>query len=463
MTVMPNSMQARDIAFHVHPQTNMRLHQSEGPLILTKGEGVYVWDDAGRKYIEAMAGLWCASLGFSNRRLADVAYEQMKLLPYGHTMYSRGHPPSIDLAEKLVSLAPVPMSKVMFQCSGSEAIDTAIKTIWYYFNAIGKAEKKKIIGRVRGYHGTTAAAVSLSGQPLMHAKFDLPFDRFKHTDHPHFYRFHEEGESEEDFATRMAANLEQLILDEGPETCAAFFAEPVQGGGGALTPPATYFEKIQAVLGKYDILFVADEVICGFGRTGNYWGSQTYDLKPDMVTCAKALSAAYMPISALLINDEIFEAIASQSDEQGVFGHGYTYSAHPVATAVALETLKIYDEIDIVGHVKRVSPHFLARMDALGAHPLVGDARGVGLVCGLELMRDKAKREPFDASLKISERVQNVAQELGLITRGMGDRIALCPPLIITESEIDEIFDKLATALDEVNDALTREGQAAAE
>lgn len=458
MTVIPNSMQARDIAFHVHPQTNMRLHQSEGPLILTKGDGVYVYDDAGNKYIEAMAGLWCASLGFSNRRLADVAYEQMKMLPYGHTFYSRGHPPSVDLAEKLIGLAPVPMSKVMFQCSGSEANDTAIKTIWYYFNAIGKPEKKKIIGRERGYHGTTAAAVSLSGQPHMHAKFDLPFDRFKHTGNPHYYRLHEDGESEEDFATRMAANLEQLILDEGPETCAAFFAEPVQGGGGALTPPVTYFEKIQAVLRKYDILFVADEVICGFGRTGNYWGSQTYDLKPDMLTCAKALSASYMPISAFMMKDEIFEAIASQSDEVGSFGHGYTYSAHPVATAVALETLTIYEEMDLVGRVQSVGPQFLERLEALKAHPLIGDARGVGLLGGMEIMRDKATREAFDPAMKVGERVQNVALEHGMITRAMGDRLALCPPLIITSSEIDELFDKLTAALDTVNEQLTREG-----
>ena len=351
MNIMPNSPQARDIAYHVHPQTDLKGHQTDGPLVIDRGEGVYVWDDAGNRYIEAMAGLWCASLGFSERRLADVAYEQMKKLPYGHTFYSRGHEPSIDLAERLLGIAPVPMSKVLFQCSGSEATDTAIKPVWYYNNAIGRPEKKKIIGRIRGYHGTTAAAVSLSGQPLMHADFDLPFPQFKHTDFPHYYRFHHDGESEEEFATRMADNLEKLILEEGPETVAAFFAEPVQGAGGAIVPPATYFEKIQAVLRKYDVLFVADEVICGFGRTGNMWGSQTYDLKPDMLTCAKALSASYMPISAVLVSEPIYQAMVSESEKVGVFGHGYTYAAHPVASAVALETLKIYEEIDIVARV----------------------------------------------------------------------------------------------------------------
>ncbi len=463
MNVMPNSPQARDIAYHVHPQTNLKAHETDGPLIITRGEGVYVWDDAGRKLLEGMAGLWCASLGFSERRLADVAYEQMKTLPYMHTFYSRGHPPSIDLAEKLIGLAPVPMSKVLFQCSGSEANDTAIKLIWYYNNAIGRPDKKKIIGRVRGYHGTTAAAVSLSGQPLMHADFDLPFPQFKHTDNPNYYRFSEPDESQEDFATRMAANLEQLIQDEGPDTVAAFFAEPVQGGGGAVVPPATYFDKIQAVLKKYDVLFVADEVICGFGRTGNYWGSQTYDLKPDILTCAKALSAAYMPISAVMISEPIYQAMITESEKVGVFGHGFTYAAHPVATAVAMETLKIYEERDIVNHVRSVSPHFLNSFGALAEHPLVGEVRGVGLVLGMELVRDKATRETFDPAQKVGATVDRYCIEHGLITRAIGDRLALCPPLIITEAEIDEMVTAVSGALDDTWAELKSAGSIAAE
>ena len=463
MNVMPNSPQARDIAYHVHPQTNLKAHETDGPMVITRGEGVYVWDDAGRKLLEGMAGLWCASLGFSERRLADVAYEQMKTLPYMHTFYSRGHPPSIDLAEKLIGLAPVPMSKVLFQCSGSEANDTAIKLIWYYNNAIGRPDKKKIIGRIRGYHGTTAAAVSLSGQPLMHADFDLPFPQFKHTDNPNYYRFSEPGESEEDFATRMAANLEQLIVDEGPDTVAAFFAEPVQGGGGAIVPPATYFDKIQAVLKKYDVLFVADEVICGFGRTGNYWGSQTYDLKPDILTCAKALSAAYMPISAVMISEPIYQAMITESEKVGVFGHGFTYAAHPVATAVAMETLKIYEERDIVNHVRSVSPHFLNSFGALAEHPLVGEVRGVGLVLGMELVRDKATRETFDPAQKVGATVDRYCIEHGLITRAIGDRLALCPPLIITEAEIDEMVTAVSGALDDTWAELKSAGSIAAE
>ena len=456
-----NSAQARDIAYQVHPQTNLRLHQTEGPLVVERGDGPYVFDDTGRRYLEGMAGLWCASLGFSERRLAEVAYEQMKTLPYYHTFNGRSHPQSIDLAEKLIEIAPVKMSKVLFQSSGSEANDTAIKLVWYYHNAIGKPKKKKIIGRTKGYHGTTAASVSLSGQALMHADFDLPLDGFRHTDYPHYYKLAEAGESEEAFSTRMAESLESLILAEDPETCAAFFAEPVQGAGGVIVPPSTYFEKIQAVLKKYDMLFVADEVICGFGRTGNRWGSETFGLKPDMLTCAKALSASYLPISALMISEAIFEAMVAESEKIGIFGHGYTYSGHPVTTAVALETLKIYEERDILGHVRRISPYFQSRMGEFADHPLVGEVSGVGLLAGLEIVRDKTTREAFDPAVKIGERIQRAALDHGLISRALGDRLALCPPLIIEEAQADEIAGAVRNALDDVWSEVRPEGLAA--
>lgn len=457
-----NSAQARDIAYQAHPQTNLRLHQTEGPLVVERGEGVYVFDDTGRRYLEGMAGLWCASLGFSERRLAEAAYEQMKTLPYYHTFNGRSHPASIDLAEKLIEIAPVPMSKVLFQSSGSEANDTAIKLVWYYHNAVGKPKKKKIIGRTKGYHGTTAASVSLSGQALMHADFDLPLDRFRHTEQPHYYKLAEEGESEEAFAARMAESLESLILAEGPETCAAFFAEPVQGAGGVIVPPPAYFEKVQAVLKKYDVLFVADEVICGFGRTGNRWGSETFGLEPDMLTCAKALSASYMPISALMISEAIFDAMVAESDKIGIFGHGYTYSGHPVTSAVALETLRIYEERDVLGHVRRVSPYFQSKLAALAEHPLVGDVSGVGLLAGLEIVRDKRTRESFDPAVRIGERIQRAALRHGLISRALGDRLALCPPLIIGEPHVDEIAGAVRSALDDVWDEVRPEGLAAA-
>ena len=456
-----NSAQARDIAYQVHPQTNLRLHQTEGPLVVERGDGAYVFDDSGKRYLEGMAGLWCASLGFSERRLAEVAYEQMKTLPYYHTFNGRSHPASIDLAEKLIEIAPVRMSKVLFQSSGSEANDTAIKLVWYYHNAIGKPKKKKIIGRTKGYHGTTAASVSLSGQALMHADFDLPLDRFRHTEQPHYYKLAEEGESEEAFASRMAERLESLILAEGPDTCAAFFAEPVQGAGGVIVPPPTYFEKVQAVLKKYDMLFVADEVICGFGRTGARWGSETFGLEPDMLTCAKALSASYMPISALMISEAVFDAMVAESDKIGIFGHGYTYSGHPVTSAVALETLRIYEERDVLGHVRRVAPYFQSKIAALAEHPLVGDVSGVGLLAGLEIVRDKRTRESFDPAAKIGERIQGAALRHGLISRALGDRLALCPPLIIGEAHVDEIAGAVRSALDDVWGEVRPEGLAA--
>jgi 4-aminobutyrate--pyruvate transaminase len=340
VTYIPNSIEARDVASLVHMQTNLRKHQQEGPLVIVRGDGCRVYDNSGHEYIESVAGLWCASLGFASERL-KIAYEQMRNLGYYHLYRHRSSEPAIALAEQLLKIAPVPMARVIFQCSGSEANDTAIKLAWYYWNAIGQPRRTKIIARQMAYHGNTCAAVSLSGKPDMHAGFGLPFANFKHTEFPHYYRRHEPGESETEFSTRMAEALEVLIEAEGPDTIAAFFAEPVMGAGGAILPPRGYFEKVQEVLRKYDILFVADEVICGFARTGEMWGSQTFGIRPDMLTSAKALSAAMLPISVVLINDRVHEAMLAQSDKLGNFAHGFTYGGHPVAAAVALEVQKI--------------------------------------------------------------------------------------------------------------------------
>lgn len=444
-----NSPHARDQRYLVHQQTELKTYREQGGTLMARGNGIHVIDESGKEYIEAMAGLWCASLGFSEKRLAEAGYKQLLDLPYYHTFFDKGHLASVDLAEKLLSIAPKPMSRVLFQCSGSEANDAAIKLVWYYHNAIGKPEKKKIIGRERGYHGNTIASVSVSGQPHMRAGFDIPLPMFHHTDNPHYYRFHEEGESEEQFSDRMAANLEALILAEGPDTVAAFFGEPVQGGGGAITPPRTYWEKIQKVLKKYDVLLVADEVIAGFGRTGNMWGSETYGIQPDMISCAKALSAAYQPISALMISDKVYDAIESLSATNGTFGHGFTYGAHPVACAVALETLKIYEERDIVGQVRRVGPVMLAGLEAFRDHPLVGDVRGVGLFAGVELMKDAKARVPWAPEQKVGTMVMDHALRHGLIVRAIGDRIAFTPPLIITEEQIGEMCKRFKLALED--------------
>ena len=445
----PNSVQARDIATIVHPQTNLVTHMTQGPLVIGQGSGCFVTDDSGKEYLDAAAGLWCASLGYASERLARVAYEQMRKLGYYHLYRGTTNDNSVDLAEKLLSIAPVPMSKVLFQCSGSEANDTAIKLVWYYHHAIGKPEKRKIIGRKMGYHGITTASISASGKADMHADFGLPFPGFVHTEYPHYYRDHQEGESEEQYATRLADAFEQLILREGPETCAAFIGEPVMGAGGGLPPPRTYWEKMQAVIRKYDLLFIADEVICGFGRTGNMWGSQTYDLKPDMISCAKALSAGMQPISALMINQRVFEAMLDESRKLGNFAHGFTYAGHPVTTAVALETLKIYEEMDMLGHVQRVGPYMQQALGKLIDHPLVGEVRGIGMIVGIEMVADKETRALYDPARKVGATVDKYAREHGLICRLIGDRVAFSPPLIVTEQEIDQIAARLRRALDD--------------
>ncbi|MEX1109827.1 MAG: aminotransferase, partial [Dongiaceae bacterium] len=339
-----------------------------------------------------------------------------------------------------------------------EANDTVVKMVWYYNNAIGRPKKKKIISRLKGYHGVTVASASLTGLPYNHKDFDLPIAGILHADCPHFYRFGADGESEEEFATRLAENLDNLIIAEGPDTVAAFIAEPVMGAGGVLIPPKTYFEKVQAVLKKHDVLFVADEVICGFGRTGNLWGSQTYGLKPDILSCAKALSSSYLPIAAVLINEKVYSALRDNSGKLGTFGHGFTYSGHPVSAAVALETLKIYEERDIVATVRRVAPTFEKRLRAYADHPMVGEVRSVGLIGAVELVRNKKTKEPFDPKLTVGLKTAGFCQRHGLITRAIMDSVAFCPPLIITDAQINEMFDRFGRALDEAHGWAKQEG-----
>jgi 4-aminobutyrate--pyruvate transaminase len=463
MTPPRNSTAARDIAYALHPYTDHKAHLQNGPLVINRGKGVRVYDDQGKEYIESVAGLWCASLGFDNERLVQAAANQMRKLPFYHAFTAKSHEPLVDLSEMLIERAPAPMSKVFFANSGSEANDSAIKMIWYMNNAIGRPEKKKIIARLKGYHGITLAAASLTGLPANHKLFDLPLPGFHHVSTPHHYHNAKPGESEEDFATRLAEELEAKILAEGPETVAAFWAEPIMGAGGVILPPATYFPKIQAVLKKYDVLFVADEVICGFWRTGNYWGSQTLGIQPDMLVCAKALSASYLPISAVMVNETVFQGIAEGSSTIGTWGHGFTYSGHPVPAAVAIETLKIYDEMDIGTHVKRVGAYMQkALRERFAGHPLVGEVRGTGLIAGVELVADKAKAQNFDPAKKVGARLSKLGEKHGVIMRAMvNDSMGFSPPLIITEAEIDEMLDRVGRALDELTVELRRESIAA--
>jgi 4-aminobutyrate--pyruvate transaminase len=356
----------------------------------------------------------------------------------------------------------VPMSKVFFCNSGSEANDSVVKMVWFYNNALGRPAKKKIIARQGGYHGVTVAAASLTGLPLNHKDFDLPIANILHADNPQYYRFGKPGESEEQFATRMAESLEAMIQKEGPETVAAFIAEPVMGAGGVIIPPATYFEKIQAVLKKHDILFIADEVICGFGRTGNMFGTQTYNLQPDIITLAKALSSAYLPIAAVMINHRVYDAISEHTGKLGSFAHGFTYSGHPVSAAVALETLKIYEERDIVGQVRAQAPGFAKGIQRFKDHPLVGETRSVGLIGAVELVRDKQTKEIFDPKLGVPAYCVKRAQEHGLIIRAIVNSIAFCPPLVSTGEEIAEMYRRFGLALDETLAWVKEQGLASA-
>ena len=422
-----NSPEARDIATILHPYTNARRHAAIGPLVIERGEGIYVQDVHGNRFIEAMAGLWSVALGFSEKRLVEAATRQMQTLPYYHAFGHKSHAPLIDLAEKLVAMAPVPMSKVFFTNSGSEANDTVVKMIWYRANSMGEPARKKIISRMKGYHGVTIASASLTGLPNNHRSFDLPIANILHTGSPHFWREGQPGESEEAFATRRAEELEAMILAEGPETIAAFIGEPAMGAGGVIVPPATYWEKIQAVLDRYGILLVADEVICGFGRTGRMFGSETYGMKPDIMVMSKQLSSCYLPISAIMINEKVYEPIADESDRIGTFGHGFTGGGHPVAAAVALETLAIIEERGLVAHAARVGEVMQARLRALASHPLVGEARGVGLVGGLELVGDKAAKTPLEAPGKLGGLAAAAIQDEGVITPRHGRYARLLP------------------------------------
>jgi 4-aminobutyrate--pyruvate transaminase len=449
MASNPNSYAARDSAALLHPYSNARANEKDGSLVIARGRGVYVTDDSGKDYIEGMSGLWCAALGFGNERLAEAAARQIRTLSFYHGFNQKSHTPQIELAERLLALAPVPMSKVFFANSGSEANDTAFKLIWYRSNAMGNPEKKKIIGRVKGYHGVTIAAASATGTPINHQAFDLPIDGFLHTDCPHYASSAVLGESEEQYSERCAQNLDALIEQEGPETVAAFIAEPVMGAGGVLIPPTGYFKKIQAVLNKHDVLMIADEVICGFGRTGNMWGSETFNINPDIITCAKALSSGYIPISALMINDRVYQPIAEQSAEIGSLGHGFTYSGHPVAAAVALETLDIYEEMDLVEMVQAIAPALQSGILGFSDHPLIGDTDGVGLLAVAELVANKETGDSFPADKRVGPYLLDRALDHGLIVRALGDRIAFSPPLVISYSEIEEMFKRFGKALDD--------------
>src|SRR5580704_1069254 len=393
-----SNTQARDMASLLHPFTNLTTLRQTGPLVLERGKGIFVFDGNGKDYLEAMGGLWCTALGWGEEELVQAAVEQMRKLPFAHIFGGKSHEPGIALAEKLKEIAPFPVGKAFFANSGSEANDSQIKLMWYAANARGQKAKKKIIARDRAYHGVTLASASLTGLDSFHKSFDLPFNFTVRAECAHYYRGGRDGESEEQYSARLAADLEATILRQGPDTIAAMFVEAVMGAGGAMVPPRGYFEAITPVLDKYGIRLVDDEVICGFGRTGNAFGCQTYNFQPDSMSIAKALSSAYLPISAVLLSPELVEIIEEEAVRIGGLWHAFTYSAHPVSAAVALKTLELYERRDTFGHVRKVSQHFLKRLKALAEHPLVGDADGVGLIGAIEMVADKKSKRNFEAA-----------------------------------------------------------------
>jgi 4-aminobutyrate--pyruvate transaminase len=442
----PNSLAARDIAYYFHPATNARRHETVGPMMIERGEGIYVFDDQGKQYIEGLAGLWSVAVGFGEPRLVKAAAEQMAKLPFYHSFSHKSHPSAVKLAERLVQMAPG-MAKAHFTSSGSEANDLTTKMIWYYNNALGRPQKKKMIARQRGYHGVSIVSGSLTGMPVFHRDFDLPLSFVRHTGCPNFWRYGQPGETEETFASRLAQELDDLIVAEGPDTVAAFIGEPVMGAGGVMPPPATYWEKIQAVCRKHDVLIVADEVITGFGRTGNAFACQTYGIEPDFMVVSKAITSSYLPLSAILFTDKIYQTLADNSAKIGVFAHGFTASGHPVATAVALENLDILEERELLTVARRLGPKFQARLQGFADHALVGEARGVGLIGALELVADKATKALPNPVGSYGAKLVELCHEEGLIIRAIGDVAAFCPPLIITEAQIDEMFDRFGRAL----------------
>jgi len=462
MTVEPGStlsLETLDKERVLHPATSIADHLRTGPRIMTEGAGVTLTDTAGRRYLDAVAGLWCVNIGYGRTEVADAMAAQARRLAFYHTFSSMSNEPQIRLADRLLGLAPGKMSKVFFGNSGSDANDTHVKLVWYYNNLRGRPRKKKIISRLEAYHGSTVASASLTGLPAFHRAFDLPIAGILHTQAPYYYRHAAPGVSEEEYAASLAAELDQLIDQEGPDTVAAFIAEPLMGAGGVLVPPRGYFEQVQQVLRKHDVLMIADEVICGFGRLGRMWGSEVYGIEPDLVTAAKGLTSAYFPLSACFVPDSIWAVLRDASPQTGSFAHGFTYSGHPIGAAAAMANLDVLLGEDLVGNAARVGTYFQQRLrEAFAGHPLVGDVRGVGLMAGVELVADKASKRLFAPETKVAFRVSQRCMEEGLIVRALpaGHVLAFSPPLCITCPQVDEVIDRFSRGLNAVTDELIR-------
>ncbi|MEM7535436.1 MAG: aminotransferase [Chloroflexota bacterium] len=434
----------------MHPFTHIASHLDTGPKVMQKSNGIYVTDNQSKEYIDGISGLWCVNAGWGRHEIIDAITEQAHQMAYYHSFSSMGNEPSIQLADKLVPIAPGNMSHVFFGQSGSDANDTIIKLVWYYNNVLGRPEKKKIISRWRSYHGVTIAVAGLTGMASVHNGFDVPLPFIRHVSTPYYYRNAEAGMSEEEYSAHLADELEQLILDEGPDTVGAFIAEPMIGSGGVITPPKGYFQAIQAVLCKYDVLMIADEVICGFGRCGTMFGSESFGITPDLVSIAKGMTSGYMPMSGAFVSNEIWDVMVEGSPSFGAFAHGYTHSGHPMSAAAALANLAIFERENLVEKSATMGAYLHRRMrEEFADRPYVGDVRGKGMAVAVEFVVDKATKEPFDLNLALAGKMAAFCMEEGLIARALPylTAISLAPPLVMTEAECDEMLSRFGRAL----------------
>ncbi|SKC57307.1 aspartate aminotransferase family protein [Paraburkholderia hospita] len=446
---------AEDRAHFMHPSTHAHDHATGAlPGKIIKGaKGIRIEDHEGKTYIDAFAGLYCVNIGYGRTEVAEAIYEQAKQLAYYHTYVGHSTDAIIELSSRIIEWAPLGMKKVYYGLSGSDANETQIKIVWYYNNVLGRPNKKKIISRQRGYHGSGIVTGSLTGLPSFHQHFDLPVDRVMHTVCPHWYRQAPAGMNEAQFVAYCVEELEKLIAREGADTIAAFIAEPVMGTGGIIVPPQGYWAAIQQVLKKHDILLISDEVVCGFGRLGSKMGAQHYGIEPDLITIAKGLTSAYAPLSGVIVGERVWDVIEKGSQEYGAMGHGWTYSGHPICAAAALANLDILARENLTQNAADVGGYLGQQLHAaFDAHPLVGEVRNAGMLAALEFMADKDARRPFDAALKIGPKISAAALQRGVIARAMphGDILGFAPPLVTTRAEVDEIVSIVRDSVDEV-------------
>lgn len=437
--------QALDAAHYLHPFTDHAALSRKGTRVITRAEGVYLYDSDGRQILDGMSGLWCVNLGYGRRELAEVAYQQLLELPYYNSFFQAAHPPAIELARLLVEVTPPQFTHVFFTGSGSEANDTVVRAVRRYWDLMEQPQRTFIISRKNAYHGSTMAGASLGGMAPMHAQGGLPIPGIVHIRQPYWYG--EGGDlAPEEFGVVAAKALEEKILEIGPERVAAFIGEPIQGAGGVIIPPSSYWPEIQRIAQRYGILLVADEVICGFGRTGEWFGSQYFGIQADLMPIAKGMSSGYLPIGGVMVADRVARVLIERG---GDFNHGFTYSGHPVSCAVACATINILRSEGIIEHVRtNVGPYLQQRWRELADHPLVGEARGVGLIGALELVRDKKTRQPFAEPGNMGTLCRDICIDNGLVMRAVRDTMIIAPPLVMTRAQVDELIEKARKSLD---------------